>query len=115
MPIIVPIISRGWGLFADSMGGAGYYSCVCAAGRWLEQDPTELLESVRACIGGVVNSLNSENTPISSIYGIGITNQRETTILWDRLTGIPFYNAIGMCGCGLWEGLIVCCFIYSLE
>lgn len=88
---------------------------VCAAGRWLEQDPTELLESVRACIGGVVNSLNSENTPISSIYGIGITNQRETTILWDRLTGIPFYNAIGMCGCGLWEGLIVCCFIYSLE
>ena len=63
--------------------------------RWLEQDPIELLESVRLCIGGVADSLRLEDTPISSIHGVGITNQRETTILWDRLTGVPFYNAIG--------------------
>lgn len=61
---------------------------------WLEQDPMELLESVRLCIGGVADSLRLADTPISSIHGVGITNQRETTILWDRLTGVPFYNAI---------------------
>ena len=63
--------------------------------RWLEQDPIELLESVRLCIGGVADSLRLEDTPISSIHGVGITNQRKTTILWDKLTGVPFYNAIG--------------------
>ena len=37
---------------------------------------------------------------LKQIKGIGITNQRETTILWDKTTGKPLYNAIGGCGKG---------------
>ncbi len=33
----------------------------------------------------------------SVMSAVGITNQRETTIVWDKITGVPLYNAIGMC------------------
>ncbi len=58
---------------------------------WVEHDPLSILysqfQAVSSCIisGGI--------SP-SDIAGIGITNQRETTILWDRQTGKPVYNAI---------------------
>jgi len=32
----------------------------------------------------------------SVLVAIGITNQRETTVVWDRITGLPLYNAIGL-------------------
>jgi glycerol kinase len=58
---------------------------------WVEHDPLSILysqfQSVSACMAG------SEIKP-SEIAAIGITNQRETTILWDRQTGKPVYNAI---------------------
>ena len=58
---------------------------------WVEHDPLTILysqfEAVSTCIA------NSSVRP-SEIAGIGITNQRETTILWDRQTGKPVYNAI---------------------
>ena len=58
---------------------------------WVEHDPLAILysqfQSVAACM------LNSGVKP-ADIAGIGITNQRETTILWDRQTGKPVYNAI---------------------
>ena len=58
---------------------------------WVEYDPLTILysqfEAVSTCIA------NSSVKP-SEIAGIGITNQRETTILWDRQTGKPVYNAI---------------------
>ncbi|MBR2732334.1 MAG: glycerol kinase GlpK [Clostridia bacterium] len=58
---------------------------------WVEHDPLTILysqfEAVSTCIA------NSSVKP-SEIAGIGITNQRETTILWDRQTGKPVYNAI---------------------
>lgn len=56
---------------------------------WVEHDPEEIwtsvLNSVRKTIG---------KTPKTAIAAIGITNQRETTIIWDRDTGRPVYNAI---------------------
>jgi glycerol kinase len=58
---------------------------------WVEHDPKEILSSQL----GVLQKLIRENnvTP-SSIVAMGITNQRETTVIWDRKTGEPVYNAI---------------------
>ncbi|XP_066992392.2 glycerol kinase 3 isoform X2 [Anabrus simplex] len=58
---------------------------------WLEQDPVEILNSVRESIAATLEKLNH---PVEDIITIGITNQRETTILWDSNTGEPLYNAI---------------------
>ena len=59
---------------------------------WVEHDPEEIwqttLQSCRDALGSV------ESLDIASVAGIGITNQRETTLLWDRLTGKPVANAI---------------------
>lgn len=41
------------------------------------------------------DNLDKLNIDAGEIAAIGITNQRETTILWDRETGLPLYNAIG--------------------
>lgn len=58
---------------------------------WVEHDPHEILSSQL----GVLQKLIQENKiAASSIAAIGITNQRETTIVWDRKTGEPVYNAI---------------------
>lgn len=58
---------------------------------WVEHDPLAILYSQ---FQAVANCLISGNIKPSEIAGIGITNQRETTILWDRQTGKPVYNAI---------------------
>lgn len=58
---------------------------------WVEQDPMEIWGSQY----GVASSLlTSSGVDYESIKAIGITNQRETTIVWDRHTGKPIYNAI---------------------
>lgn len=58
---------------------------------WVEHDPREILSTQL----GVLHKLIHENKVApSSIAAIGITNQRETTIVWDRKTGEPVYNAI---------------------
>jgi len=58
---------------------------------WVEHDPEEIWSSQL----GVLQKLISENKiDHKSIAAIGITNQRETTIIWDRKTGVPIYNAI---------------------
>ena len=56
--------------------------------NWVEQSPIEILESQIS----VAKKLVENN--IDNIHAIGITNQRETTILWDKNTGEPIYNAI---------------------
>ncbi len=56
---------------------------------WVEHDPHDLWRSVRDSIRSVLAKI-----PKDSIAAIGITNQRETTILWDNRTGKPIYNAI---------------------
>jgi len=58
---------------------------------YVEHDPNEIWLSILAVIAGVFQ--NHTVQPLQ-IKAIGITNQRETTIVWDKITGIPVYNAI---------------------
>lgn len=61
---------------------------------WLEQDPKEILEAIHKCVKAVAEELPKKGYSINDIVTIGITNQRETTIVWDKSTGEPLYNAI---------------------
>ncbi len=58
---------------------------------WVEHNPEQIYENVKSVV-----SLLFDNSQISidEITGIGITNQRETVVVWDRNTGLPVYNAI---------------------
>ncbi|RLQ90231.1 glycerol kinase GlpK [Planomicrobium sp. Y74] len=58
---------------------------------WVEHDANEIWTSVLACIAGVLRKSDADP---SQIAGIGITNQRETAVVWDRNTGKPIYKAI---------------------
>jgi glycerol kinase len=58
---------------------------------WVEHDPREILASQLEVMEQVVEK---RKIPPSSVIAIGITNQRETTVVWDRKTGDPVYNAI---------------------
>ena len=58
---------------------------------WVEQNPQEIWEAQKKAFKDVLK-LSRVNP--SQVAGIGVTNQRETTILWDRKTGTPVYNAI---------------------
>ena len=58
---------------------------------WVEQNPMEIYSSQYAVM---VEALASANVPADQVAAIGITNQRETTIIWDRKSGLPIYNAI---------------------
>lgn len=56
---------------------------------WVEHNAVEIWESVQATVREVVGKVGAGN-----IAAIGITNQRETTVVWDKRTGKPVYNAI---------------------
>jgi len=58
---------------------------------WVEHDPLEIFEHQKEVFEEV---LSSAKISIDNIAGIGITNQRETTVVWDKNTGEPVYNAI---------------------
>jgi glycerol kinase len=58
---------------------------------WVEHDPMEIWNSVRECMD---EALMTGGVTPKEILGIGITNQRESTILWERDTGKPVYNSI---------------------
>jgi glycerol kinase len=58
---------------------------------WVEHDPMEMWENTRLVIGG---ALAAANLNASAIAAVGITNQRETTVVWDKATGLPIANAI---------------------
>ena len=58
---------------------------------WVEHDATEIWEGVRDAIG---ECLQKAGVDASAVAGIGITNQRETTVMWDRRTGKPVHRAI---------------------
>ncbi|MBM4319229.1 MAG: glycerol kinase GlpK [Deltaproteobacteria bacterium] len=58
---------------------------------WVEHDPAAIWGSVLAALG---EALAAAGIAGSQIVAIGITNQRETTLLWDRRTGEPLHNAI---------------------
>ena len=58
---------------------------------WVEHNPNDLFETV---LNSCKNVLKKANAKIEDIVSIGITNQRETTIVWDKHTGEAIYNAI---------------------
>ena len=58
---------------------------------WVEHDPEEIWESERGVMLDVINRCGIKTGEIAAV---GITNQRETTIVWDASTGKPVYNAI---------------------
>ena len=58
---------------------------------WVEHDPNEILFSV---VSAMISVIRKKGINPEQIAGIGITNPRETTILWDKETGKPLYNAI---------------------
>jgi glycerol kinase len=58
---------------------------------WVEHDATEIWRRTREVIGGAMASSDAE---AGDVAAIGITNQRETTVVWDRETGEPVYDAI---------------------
>ena len=58
---------------------------------WVEHDPEEIWKTTKKVL---LNVINKSKNLRGTILTIGITNQRETTILWDRITGKPVYNAI---------------------
>lgn len=58
---------------------------------WVEHDANEIWTSVLACIAEVLRKAEIEP---DQVVGIGITNQRETTVVWDKKTGRPIYKAI---------------------
>ncbi len=58
---------------------------------WVEHDPLEIWRSQREV---ALEAMSSADIDRSEITAIGITNQRETTVIWDRRTGRPIYNAI---------------------
>ncbi|MBT5855408.1 glycerol kinase GlpK [bacterium] len=56
---------------------------------WVEHDPIEIWDTAQKALKDVLDQVGVEN-----VVSMGITNQRETTILWDKTTGKPVYNAI---------------------
>ncbi len=58
---------------------------------WVEHDGTEIWDNTRKVIGGALSKANLNSDHIAAV---GITNQRETAIVWDKKTGKPVYNAI---------------------
>ena len=56
---------------------------------WVEHDPEDIWQSVEAVVREAIAAVD-----VTEITGIGITNQRETTVIWDRASGRPIHNAI---------------------
>lgn len=71
---------------------------------WVEHNPMDILSSQMEVMNEVVHEMGAEN-----ICAIGITNQRETTIVWDAETGKPVYNAI------VWQDRRTADFCHTLE
>ena len=58
---------------------------------WVEHDPMEIWQNTQEVIQGALAKAGIKG---SHLAAVGITNQRETTVVWDRSTGRPFYHAI---------------------
>ena len=67
------------------------FTQICPKSGWVEHDAKEIWHTTYEVIKEAVNK---EGIDANEIAGIGITNQRETTVIWDRETSEPIYNAI---------------------
>lgn len=61
---------------------------------YVEHDPMEILNNTRAVVSNVLTEAFNSGIKENDIKGIGIDNQGETVMLWDKNTGLPLYNAI---------------------
>ncbi len=59
---------------------------------WVEHDALEIWDSVRDAIVSALRAIDARRRP--TIAAIGLTNQRETTLVWDRASGVPLAPAI---------------------
>jgi glycerol kinase len=71
--------------------GQREYTQIYPQSGWVEHDPEEIWTSQ---IGTAVEALAKAGLAAADIAAVGITNQRETTVIWDRSTGMPIHNAI---------------------
>ena len=67
------------------------FSQIYPKSGWVEHDPEAIWTSV---LDVTREAVNQSGIDPAAVAGLGITNQRETTIVWDRETGVPIYNAI---------------------
>ena len=73
---------------------------MCLPQGWCEHDPLEILRSVEHCIeetmqqGRDGRALDGVAFTADDVAAVGITNQRETTVVWDKVTGAPLHHAI---------------------
>ena len=56
---------------------------------WVEHNPIELIQKLNILVGNII-----KKNPSKSILSVGITNQRESVVLWDKTNGKPIYNTI---------------------
>lgn len=80
----------------DQMGNPAYtaqkeFTQIFPQAGWVEHNPNEIWSSILSVIAQV---LSENGIQPNQITAIGITNQRETTVVWDKKTGEPIYNAI---------------------
>lgn len=62
---------------------------------WVEHDALEIWKNTQDVIQGAISKvISDQSSVVSEIAAIGVTNQRETTLVWDKNTGKPIYNAI---------------------
>eukprot|EP00126_Sphaerothecum_destruens_P001777 Sdes_comp15195_c0_seq2m4025 len=61
---------------------------------WVEMDPMTILDSVNVCIEKTLEKAAKLGIQKYQVKAVGITNQRETTIVWDKTSGQPLHNAI---------------------
>ncbi len=58
---------------------------------WVEHDPMEIIQATKDVIAGALNKLKID---VKEIAAVGVTNQRETAVVWEKATGKPVHNAI---------------------
>ncbi|MEW5828406.1 MAG: FGGY family carbohydrate kinase, partial [Chloroflexota bacterium] len=62
---------------------------------WVEHDPLEVWRNTQEVLSGAIAKITNPQLPLSQeIAAIGVTNQRETTVVWEKATGKPVCNAI---------------------
>lgn len=84
----VSVLNHGGGLVAKA---SQEYPQIFPKPGWVEHNPEDIWKSVLSTLSQAIASAQIEPHKIA---GIGITNQRETVIVWDKKTGAPIYNAI---------------------
>ncbi|GJQ79658.1 hypothetical protein Trydic_g5814 [Trypoxylus dichotomus] len=61
---------------------------------WVEQNPLEILNAVYECISKTIEKFQDDGGQLKDVVAVGVTNQRESTIVWDKITGQPLHNSI---------------------